>query len=930
MARKIQFRRDSAANWTSENPIMSQGEMGIELDAPNKFKIGDGANAWNDLPYFAGAVGAAEDVTYDNDESLMTAETAQDAFDELVSAPRLAPGCLADPTYTDNEDGTITVDPVNVLLYKTTTQSGGLYPYTLAEQTLSLTNNTTNYVVGKYNSGTPVIAVTTTVADINESDVIPIFTIYRNDAYLHVLSWDSLACGLPIKAHYATVKTERYRRQDGLIISVDGSRYASLTGGTVFVGANQVDIDAMASNTDTMFRCVHSGGTWTQSVVTTLENTYYDNGTNAVELTANRYAVNFVYRGVEDQKHMYITLGTGDYTLADALDAQPPAPPQLISSHAVLVGKVIYQKGSSTAYSVESAFDVTFVTSGVTDHGDLDGLTEDDVHPAASISVDASGFSGNLSATDTDVQTALETIDAMSGGGGTDTETVRRSYYFIDNPDDYAGGKSILDFVKSVQVSNLGAGKPKSTSGRYKRVYFDSITWTASTTQVAFKLAVEAYDETTYYVTGNITATSTGDLTAISVTTAVALSIDETFTIVFDSTEMADGTTYSGSYDICGVSQVVLAGGGPLREAELYSGNRSTDPYPVAKNANRLSPNIILDSRLTIYTVGAGTAWLHTNGDLRKFLFGRLYDYDASNWGLVIYREEDTRGTYAAFRTLTGSNSQDGTKAILSASAAGADTGYYTWSVTVNVTLGVSWTTAYASFAETGISPASIEEAYGRYLSSCNTSCWREWYGATRTDSNTLAGTDLEDTLTLGTHVRSCSGTTRPTTITDWKHHVVSAVGSNAVDVIGEEIPTGGGSLFVEYSTNRNMTLASIDVQVPGYWAYATGTSLLADQDFAARPYYWNEPEARLIGAANIKSMSADTGASQPTLQITAGGTDLLGSALSVNATATNTGVIASGQTVSSGELIDIDCESTGTNADSKDLIMTLLIARHV
>lgn len=39
--------------------------------------------------------------------------------------------------------------------------------------------------------------------------------------------------------------------------------------------------------------------------------------------------------------------------------------------------------------------------------------------PAADIAVDAAAFAGNLSATDTDVQTALETIDAMTSGGST-------------------------------------------------------------------------------------------------------------------------------------------------------------------------------------------------------------------------------------------------------------------------------------------------------------------------------------------------------------------------------------------------------------------------------------------------------------------------------------------------------------------------------
>jgi hypothetical protein len=46
----IQMRRDTAADWTSTDPTMSDGEMGFESDT-NRFKIGDGATAWTSLAY---------------------------------------------------------------------------------------------------------------------------------------------------------------------------------------------------------------------------------------------------------------------------------------------------------------------------------------------------------------------------------------------------------------------------------------------------------------------------------------------------------------------------------------------------------------------------------------------------------------------------------------------------------------------------------------------------------------------------------------------------------------------------------------------------------------------------------------------------------------------------------------------------------------
>lgn len=44
------MRRDTGANWTSNNPILAEGEMGIELDT-HRWKVGDGTSAWQDLIY---------------------------------------------------------------------------------------------------------------------------------------------------------------------------------------------------------------------------------------------------------------------------------------------------------------------------------------------------------------------------------------------------------------------------------------------------------------------------------------------------------------------------------------------------------------------------------------------------------------------------------------------------------------------------------------------------------------------------------------------------------------------------------------------------------------------------------------------------------------------------------------------------------------
>lgn len=70
MSLKIQLRRGSSYQWSTANPILSEGEMGFETDT-NKIKIGDGVKRWVQLSYFAGsgsglAINAGTALIYDS------------------------------------------------------------------------------------------------------------------------------------------------------------------------------------------------------------------------------------------------------------------------------------------------------------------------------------------------------------------------------------------------------------------------------------------------------------------------------------------------------------------------------------------------------------------------------------------------------------------------------------------------------------------------------------------------------------------------------------------------------------------------------------------------------------------------------------------------------------------------------------------------
>ena len=55
MAVQIQIRRGTASEWSSANPTLADGELGLETDT-SRIKIGNGSTAWNSLAYQVGDI----------------------------------------------------------------------------------------------------------------------------------------------------------------------------------------------------------------------------------------------------------------------------------------------------------------------------------------------------------------------------------------------------------------------------------------------------------------------------------------------------------------------------------------------------------------------------------------------------------------------------------------------------------------------------------------------------------------------------------------------------------------------------------------------------------------------------------------------------------------------------------------------------------
>lgn len=89
---RIQLRNDTAENWTSRNPVLLKGEMGVEIDT-GKTKIGNGTDDWKTLKYS----GVDEDTIkgiIDNNRSAFTevvpneGETDVQALARVITNPK--------------------------------------------------------------------------------------------------------------------------------------------------------------------------------------------------------------------------------------------------------------------------------------------------------------------------------------------------------------------------------------------------------------------------------------------------------------------------------------------------------------------------------------------------------------------------------------------------------------------------------------------------------------------------------------------------------------------------------------------------------------------------------------------------------------------------------------------------------------------------
>jgi hypothetical protein len=254
------------------------------------------------------------------------------------------------------------------------------------------TNNAIHYIYVDWNSGTPLVTTNTDEDNINNTTQIELGAVVREtptggSTTYHINSHKEIAYDIPQKVQdmlEETLHVYRGEKEGGLILgeSGDANRYVTVSAGSLWQGLTEFTISAFdTSGADTFRRYYRDGSSgWkVETAQSAWPNTNYDDNSGTLAaMGVNRYSVLWFY--LETDGGVAMLYGQDESNvLADAEAYTPPtAVPPSLQEHATLIGRIIFQNGSTPAEAVESVYTTIFLPSGVTDHGSFAGLDDDD------------------------------------------------------------------------------------------------------------------------------------------------------------------------------------------------------------------------------------------------------------------------------------------------------------------------------------------------------------------------------------------------------------------------------------------------------------------------------------------------------------------------------------------------------------------------
>ncbi len=309
-------------------------------------------------------------------------QTLVGSVNNVLSALGCA-GLLIGGAITDNLDGTVDVASGQGYIRIEDSSTTTLKYFTFsAASSVALTDNSENYIYIDYNSGTPVVAVTTSGSTIraNENDQFEIGEVYREGTDLHITMHNQKAepGRLLQQRLYDENTIIRANAIGGLILGETGTRNVTMSAGKIWIKLNSESLSAIdTSVADTFVRYYQDGvGGWTeQTAQTQWNNTQYDDGSGSLaSIGVAKYSFQEFY--IESDGGLVSVFGQNEYnSLIGAENAGTLSTiPDRLGDHALYIGRIVFQQNDSSAQSVLSPFTNILSPASVTNHNNLANL----------------------------------------------------------------------------------------------------------------------------------------------------------------------------------------------------------------------------------------------------------------------------------------------------------------------------------------------------------------------------------------------------------------------------------------------------------------------------------------------------------------------------------------------------------------------------
>lgn len=373
----------SGLTTTTGIDLTSGGLEDDNTSAP--INLSDGANISLDSAYSASTIlGAFNEVKFASGISVPTIGTPTYIDQEDHNTITANAGWISGGVVSDNGDGTVDVTAGTGLIRSSNSETAQLLFFDWAAvNNLALTADSENYIYVDYNAGSPIVTVTTTGSTVrdNENDRFELSEIFLEGATTAHITSHKQHASIGRLYQIKDYEISKIDRASGLILGETGTRNITVTAGVIWIKLDRSTTAAFdSSGADTFDRYYRDGvGGWIKtSGQTQWDNLQYDDGSGTlVTMTNNRWSTQYFYADADGDivsiygQAEYVTEGGAE------IDTPPTSLPERLEDHALLIGRIVFQKSAATG-RIESAFDTTFNTTVVTDHGELAGLSDDD------------------------------------------------------------------------------------------------------------------------------------------------------------------------------------------------------------------------------------------------------------------------------------------------------------------------------------------------------------------------------------------------------------------------------------------------------------------------------------------------------------------------------------------------------------------------